>query len=156
MRETLERIKGVVELQMSEHLTTSSQVPDPCVTCYWWGWVVFGWARRDVNVLERNKGFLGVSFFYFLSQLKRESVTVVLMLIGIFLSVHLILDPLQHVLHPPQLWREMTQVLVNPTAQLIMYTQQQINNTRGISLFSLDHVTCAEWTKAPPPSLHSI
>lgn len=34
------------------------------------------------------------------------------MLIGVFLSVHLILDPLQHLLHPPQLQRDVRHTLV--------------------------------------------
>lgn len=67
-----------------------------------------GWTRQDVSVTARNKGFLGALFIPV-----KESVNCCPMLIGIFLSVHLILDPFQHLLHSPQLWGDMRQILVS-------------------------------------------
>lgn len=109
-----ERIKGVVKLQTSYHLLAGPW--STCVTCCRWGWVVVGWTREDVNVLERNKGFFFSSF--------RDCCPV---LIGVFLSVHLILDPLQHLLHPPQLWGE---TRVGQYHEIIIYTHTtaQITN----------------------------
>lgn len=110
MLDILEWTKRVVKLQMSDHFTTSLQVPDPCVMRCWWHRAVFGWSRGDVNVLGRNKGLL--VFVFCLNPSERNRQTWYYrcpVLISIFLSVHLILDPQQHLLHSPQLKGEMRQ-----------------------------------------------
>lgn len=94
-----ERRKG--GLQMSEHLTASSQLPDPSVTCYRWGSVVVGRTSTFEDGIKTFPGGL-------VCLLKHRDVHPGARpaLIAFLLSVHLILDPLQHRLHPPQLWAE--------------------------------------------------
>lgn len=63
---------------------------------------------KDVEFKKRRK-FVSCFFVFCWNPSGREMCTQQdgrPVLIGVFLSVHLILDPLQHLLHPPQLWRE--------------------------------------------------
>lgn len=95
------------DLRSCKPQKTTSMSRSRYVMCCWWGWAVVAWTCRDVKVLEKNKSFLGCLFFFHPGERETWSQhDCSPVLIGFFLSVHLILDPLQHLLHPPQLWPE--------------------------------------------------